>query len=646
MMNGILFANIAAAAAVIIILLLRRLFRDKFSSGVFVLLWALVIIRLLFPFELSSSLSVYKIPEQTPYVQETQTVQTEEELEQEIYITEGTKTERAGTPASTPDNKNAEISLGNLLLAVWISGAAFCGIYFSAKHLCFVKKVIEKSARFYYLPEGFDGGRTRFFECEKLCSPFSFGLLRPAVVIPEKLPEEQLSLVLLHEQTHIKNRDTALKIAALAALSLNWFNPFVWIMVKYLVRDIERFCDEKVLAAIGNEKAALYANAILDFAERESLSLSFFSASSLRERVVSIMKNKTRKKNLPAALCILTAVLIIMTACGTVPRESEKEPEVPQNLNAVIQNVAETESSGEILDLNGEKIGEEITESQKAEEEYEYTVPGDFNGYRVDFTWPCEESNITIGLWGYKGHIGIDIGENEGSEIYAAAEGIVTKVKRVGGGYGWHMVIDHGNSVSTLYAHCREMYVHEGQKVEKGELIGLTGSTGNSASPHLHFELRYGDLYLDPMKHIFTPEMEKSLSSYFEESMPAFTIIKPCEGEVSSSFGGEQNHLGIDFRGEAGSDIFAVADGTVVRVREEGKGDHDLHYGTNVVIDHGNGYQTLYAHCEELFVELGQKVEAGEVIATVGLSGNSTGPHLHFELRIKGEYKDPMDYIR
>ncbi|MBR3610322.1 MAG: peptidoglycan DD-metalloendopeptidase family protein [Oscillospiraceae bacterium] len=646
MMEGILFANIAASAAVLIILLLRRFFRDKFSSAVFVLLWLAVVARLLLPFNFSSTLSIYNAKEEEPiYYQQEEEPSAMKEIPKTpvfVYYDEESISE------DTPDNKNVKISGRDMLFCIHVSGAVICGIYFAAAHIKNVQKIMECAVPFYDLPEGFETGRTSFYKSENLKSPLSFGLLRPAVVIPEQITKEQLPFALLHEQTHIKNRDAALKTAALAALLLNWFNPFSWIMVKYLVRDMERLCDEKVLSLIGDEKAPLYANAILDFAEKESLSLSFFSAASLRERVISIMKNKTRKKCLPAVLCVFTALIIVMTACGTSPREPEKEPIKAGNLSETIQNAAEKEPQ-ELLEIENGGISSAAEENspeewQEAEEGYEYTVPGDFGGYRVDFTWPCERTDVNCGLWGYKGHTGIDIGEGGICEIYAAAAGTVIKVQRVGSAYGWHMIIDHGNEVSTLYAHCSEMYVHEGQKVEKGELIGLTGSSGNCEKPHLHFELRYKDIWLDPQKHIPTPEQEKVLSSYFEDGEYIFSFKKPCEGEITSAFGGERNHLGVDFTGEMGSVIYAAADGTVVRVREDGTGE-DLHYGNNIIIDHGNGYQTLYAHCEEFFVKVGQEVKAGEVVASMGATGSSTGPNLHFELRINGQYTDPMPYM-
>lgn len=631
-MEGLFCANVAAVFAIIIILFLRKMFINKVFSKFFVLLWLIVILRLLVPFEFSSALSIYEMPEKVPSVM----TETEDAPPYEIPVFIYEESPEEGIFAEIPAQKEkAEISNKDILFAVWISGAAFFGGIFAARHFYAVKKLLENSERFYFLPEDFEGENTRFYKSKSISSPLSFGLLRPTVIIPENIREEQLPFVLLHEQTHIRNRDAALKTAAVAALIINWFDPFVWIMVKYFERDLERLCDERVLSSLGGEKASLYANTILDFAESESLSMSFFSAASLRERVISIMKNKTKQKHVPAFLCVFAAIIFVMTACGTTPREPEKLVVNVSDMNAVIEEAIEAEQNPQVL-LDIES-GE--TEEEEPTGTFEYTVPGDFNGYRVDFTWPCEETVVTCGLWGYKDHTGIDIGENKGSEIYAAAGGTVTTVKRVDTAYGWHAIIDHGNSVSTLYAHCSEIYVHEGQKVEKGELIALTGSSGNSTGTHLHFELRYGELYLDPLKHIPTPEQENYMSSQFRGEAEESGYIRPVLGNITAVFEAGR-HLGVDYYGELGSNICAVSGGTVVKAARD-----ETDYGNHIIIDHGNGIQTLYAHCEELFVEPGQEVSAGEVIASIGASGNSTGPHLHFEFRINGEYVDPMGYI-
>ena len=98
-------------------------------------------------------------------------------------------------------------------------------------------------------------------------------------------------------------------------------------------------------------------------------------------------------------------------------------------------------------------------------------------------------------------------------------------------------------------------------------------------------------------------------------------------------------HKGIDFTAPRGTAIQATGNGKVVRVEKKKKG-----YGKNVIIDHGFGYTTLYAHMSEVLVEVGQKVTKGEKIGTVGSTGTSTAPHLHYEVRINDKPVNPIDY--
>lgn len=100
-----------------------------------------------------------------------------------------------------------------------------------------------------------------------------------------------------------------------------------------------------------------------------------------------------------------------------------------------------------------------------------------------------------------------------------------------------------------------------------------------------------------------------------------------------------KTHTGIDIGAGSGASIVAAESGTVLRA------GWNSGYGNYVVIDHGGGVQTLYGHCSALLVSSGQSVSRGEQIALVGSTGVSTGPHLHFEVLINGEYTDPMAYF-
>lgn len=99
-------------------------------------------------------------------------------------------------------------------------------------------------------------------------------------------------------------------------------------------------------------------------------------------------------------------------------------------------------------------------------------------------------------------------------------------------------------------------------------------------------------------------------------------------------------HSGLDIGMPMGTDIHAVKSGTVKKA-DTGSDE----YGYHIIIDHGNGLETLYAHCSELLVKAGQEVDTDTVIAKVGSTGNSTGSHLHIEIRVNGETVDPFAYL-
>jgi murein DD-endopeptidase MepM/ murein hydrolase activator NlpD len=99
-------------------------------------------------------------------------------------------------------------------------------------------------------------------------------------------------------------------------------------------------------------------------------------------------------------------------------------------------------------------------------------------------------------------------------------------------------------------------------------------------------------------------------------------------------------HTGLDFSAPTGTDIYATGNGTVVAVERELRG-----YGNHVVIDHGYGYQTLYAHMSSFNVRVGHKVKRGDVIGHVGSTGTSTAPHVHYEVIKNGQKINPINFF-
>lgn len=127
----------------------------------------------------------------------------------------------------------------------------------------------------------------------------------------------------------------------------------------------------------------------------------------------------------------------------------------------------------------------------------------------------------------------------------------------------------------------------------------------------------------------------------------ALPKLWPTAGRLSSGFGWRRDpvrgtwkfHSGLDIANRHGIAIVAAAPGVVKRAH------YSAGYGRVVEIEHGYGITTVYAHCRRLFVKKGDRVREGQRIAQMGSSGRSTGPHLHYEVRLDGNAVDPMDYV-
>lgn len=175
-------------------------------------------------------------------------------------------------------------------------------------------------------------------------------------------------------------------------------------------------------------------------------------------------------------------------------------------INAYEQDLAAQES----------KIRQIEEEMQKAEEEARKKAGSSGTSYTVKslgntkFIWPCPSSSRITSAFGGResptegassNHQGIDIGASTGSDIVAAADGVVT-IATYSASAGNYVMLSHGGGVSTVYMHCSSLNVSEGQSVTQGQVIAKVGSTGYSTGPHLHFGIRSGGSYVNPSNYV------------------------------------------------------------------------------------------------------------------------------------------------
>ena len=132
--------------------------------------------------------------------------------------------------------------------------------------------------------------------------------------------------------------------------------------------------------------------------------------------------------------------------------------------------------------------------------------------------------------------------------------------------------------------------------------------------------------------------------SYQKVSLGGINLIRPISGTITSRFGAKSSirssdHTGLDIAAPRGTVIKAAAAGTITFSGTKGS------YGKMIVISHGNGVETYYGHCSKLYGNVGEQVSQGEAIAEVGSTGNSTGNHLHLEIRKNGVAYNPENYV-
>ena len=182
-----------------------------------------------------------------------------------------------------------------------------------------------------------------------------------------------------------------------------------------------------------------------------------------------------------------------------------------------------------------------------------------------------------------------------------------------------------GDSLSEA---CVAVFGGEGRAQEaSGELIGVTVPEQDVSG--------------------FVSERALPAQAVGEQRILGFSYVCPLSGTMTSPFGwradpvsGEERfHYGVDIAGAEGDSVSCFADGSVGTVGESAL------LGNYVTVNHDLGFSTLYAHCSAIAVSAGQRVQKGEVIASVGATGNATGPHLHFEVHDGGQYLNPVYYV-
>ena len=388
---------------------------------------------------------------------------------------------------------------GNLLIAslflIWVSGAFIFLIIYLKKLFSFysiikeaipvknrdVLKIVREWSTFFRLRR-----EIKIVYSDKYLSPFTTGILKPIIYLPQKILEiknkEHLKSVIAHEISHIKRYDNLwIKIQSILQI-IYFFNPIVWFVNSKISLSRECICDSLVLSK-KKISAQNYGTGIMTV-----LKLNLFGANEInvlpgfgsqRKKLIYRIKNLTGEKIMGKYQALIIYGVLILLGIFVLPMAGSVVKKANQNSNEAL-------------------IADELNQP-KAEE--------------IEFVLPIKYGRKTAGFGNMKHpytkkvvfHNGIDIAATKGTEVYSSADGEIVKAEteyKKNKGQGKHILIRHKDGFSTFYSHLDEVLVEKGQKVKAGELIAKVGTTGRSTGSHLHFEIRLKNKPHNPKKYV------------------------------------------------------------------------------------------------------------------------------------------------
>lgn len=317
-----------ASVMILTVLLVRPLLR-KAPRNISCLLWLLVAVRLLLPFELQSPLSLQPRLELDPgYISVA--------VRQEVPDKHGQENVTAVQPEQSPvadvqlvpqkpvaveqTVQTVPVETESLFAAIWLIGAV-CLLLYAAVSMVVLRYRVRDAVR---CPD-------KVWESDRITDAFLLGYLRPQIYLPAGLDQRDRELIVAHERAHQSRGDQWWKLMGMICLSIHWFNPLVWVGFCLVCRDIEDACDEKVIGDLDLLQRKDYSLALLNSGKRMSGLLSYpvaFGEVNLKQRIKSVLSY--RKPGLWVTLGAVAVAVVIAVCFMTNPGHRDREPDAVQ----------------------------------------------------------------------------------------------------------------------------------------------------------------------------------------------------------------------------------------------------------------------------------------------------------------------------
>lgn len=490
----VLEISIKSSVLIGAILLIKNIFGEKLGAKNQYFLWFLLIIRLILP---NINLKFFNIFSKiNPY---------NDILGPNYIMTKAEVISWLNNELSQQDfnvyNNFTLFSLNHLLPTIWLLGMLILILYLIISNIKYrhlinnSKKYVGKDIK-QILSEGQKrlniDVQLKAYKSSFVYSPCLYGFFKPYILLPknieEKIDIEELKYVIAHELAHYKRKDIFIYMLIYILQIIYWFNPIIWYGLFTMKSDCEIACDALTLSYFGKDEKENYGLCIIHLLEENKPKLNtiittkFINTKKTIKRRIIMIKNFKKGSYKVSFIAILLFTLMVGIFLNN------------RNIEVVADNYLDN-SNNEVAGDNYLDDMEDANKEEIVSEDMLWPTPG-FTDILAPFG-----NRVHPSLKVEKMHTGIDIPGKDGGTIIAASGGKVV-LAELYPGYGETIIIDHGDGLATLYAHCSELLVKEDDEVTSGTAIAKIGKTGMSSGPHLHFEVRKDEKAVDPLDYV------------------------------------------------------------------------------------------------------------------------------------------------
>lgn len=697
--TSILLTSLVGTLLATVLTILKPVTRKVFSAGWHYYMWLCVLIVMVMPVR-------FHLPERvlqgTPQ-QEVSITQPQSGITQNPVISvEYTEPEiKSHVPVRTAPVISADIIL--MLSYIWLAGAIIFFLIKLVSYGIFIKKLHKYSVPI-ACPEllAYTSRKVSVRISDKICSPLMTGVIKPVLLLPNaELSKGQLGYILAHEVTHLTRNDILYKWFLSIVKCLHWFNPAIYFIAGQVSIDCEISCDMAVTGQMNEKQKKEYIETILALLSKNNkkpmpLSTGMTGSKKTIKRRFIMIKNRIKVSKKAIIISVIVAGIILIASVfasgllngaisdklGSYPVQTDKASgddfnllfvgtdnqyradtimlikvkkdsingiSIPRNSLIGDRRIAEIWSSSDgsqaLIDAIKQKLNVPIhyfaEVNLKCVAQIVDTLGGmDFN-VPMDMVYEDPHQNLKINLKaGYHTLTGEGVcqllqyrpghsTQGDLSRIYIAeqfAEQFIMK----------NLTLENLNKVPKLYKIVSENIKTNlpADKLKKcAHLVSAVKSN------NVHFETidgtctTYNGMPVYEISNELSfvwPVESKKISQGFGKR------VHPITGEV-------KEHNGVDIQAEENSPVVSAVSGIV------SEAGYDTDFGNYIITQNDNGVKVCYHHLANIFVSKGDKVEQNQTIGSVGKTGKATGPHLHFEIQINGEYFNPEkalgDYI-